>query len=306
MVKTSIITVNYNQPSVTVDFLKSVVANTNQNETEVILVDNGCDEDHSQLFKSIYPQLKYVSSPKNLGFAGGNNLGVKIARGTFLLFLNNDTEITPDLLHVLTSELDSNIEIGIISPLIAYFDDPKTIQYAGFTPMNYLTCRNEGIGNMVENVGQYDMESRETAYCHGAAMMCRRDDLSSVGLMEESYFLYYEELDWCEKFKKAGKKIWFTGKTVVFHKESMSVGKESPIKTYFMTRNRMLFIRRNTDLLTTILFSLYYVPFVSAIKITSYLLRGRIDLAKQVLAGVLWNFRNKKDSGILGFKIKQI
>ncbi|MGN7205939.1 glycosyltransferase family 2 protein [Pedobacter sp. SAFR-022] len=304
MIKTSIITVNYNQPLVTVEFLKSVVANTNQNETEVILVDNGCDEDHSQLFKSIYPQLKYVSSPINLGFAGGNNLGVKIASGTFLLFLNNDTEITPDLLDVLTSELDSNIEIGIVSPLIAYFDDPKIIQYAGFTPMNYLTCRNEGIGNMVENVGQYDKESRETAYCHGAAMMCRRDDLSSVGLMEESYFLYYEELDWCEKFKKAGKKIWFTGKAVVFHKESISVGKESPIKTYFMTRNRMLFIRRNTDLLTTILFSLYYVPFVSAINITSYLLRGRIDLAKQVLAGVFWNFQNKKDSGVLGFKIK--
>lgn len=304
MIKTSIITVNYNQPLVTVEFLKSVVANTNQNETEVILVDNGCDEDHSQLFKSIYPQLKYVSSPINLGFAGGNNLGVKIASGTFLLFLNNDTEITPDLLDVLTSELDSNIEIGIVSPLIAYFDDPKIIQYAGFTPMNYLTCRNEGIGNMVENVGQYDKESRETAYCHGAAMMCRRDDLSSVGLMEESYFLYYEELDWCEKFKKAGKKIWFTGKAVVFHKESISVGKESPIKTYFMTRNRMLFIRRNTDLLTTILFSLYYVPFVSAINITSYLLRARIDLAKQVLAGVFWNFQNKKDSGVLGFKIK--
>jgi GT2 family glycosyltransferase len=304
MVKTSIITVNYNQPSVTIDFLKSVEANTKQNEVEVILVDNGCDEDHSLLFKAIYPQLIYLRSEKNLGFAGGNNLAVNIARGEFLLFLNNDTEITPNLIDVLTFELETNPEIGLISPLIAYFDDPEVIQYAGFTPMNYFTCRNKGIGNMAKNVRQYDSDSRETGYCHGAAMMCRRDILATAGLMEELYFLYYEELDWCEKFKSAGKKIWFTGKTVVFHKESMSVGKESAIKTYFMTRNRMLFIRRNTSMLTTFLFSVYYIFFVSTAKVMSYLVRGRLDLAKQVLAGVLWNFKNRKDSQYIGFKLK--
>lgn len=303
MVKTSIITVNYNQPSVTIDFLKSIEANTKADEVEVILVDNGCDEDHRLLFEAIYPRLIYLRSAKNLGFAGGNNLAVKIAQGEFLLFLNNDTEITPNLIDVLTSELEANKEIGLISPLIVYFDAPEVIQYAGFTPMNYLTCRNKGIGNMENNVGQYDFDSRETGYCHGAAMMCRRGILNEVGLMEELYFLYYEELDWCEKFKRAGKKIWFTGKSVVLHKESMSVGKESAIKTYFMTRNRMLFIRRNTDLLTAFLFSIYYILFVSTAKVMAYLLRGRFDLAKQVFAGVLWNFKNRKDSQNIGFKL---
>lgn len=303
MVKTSIITVNYNQPSVTIDFLKSIEANTKADEVEVILVDNGCDEDHRLLFEAIYPQLIYLRSAKNLGFAGGNNLAVKIAQGEFMLFLNNDTEITPNLIDVLTSELEANKEIGLISPLIVYFDAPEVIQYAGFTPMNYLTCRNKGIGNMENNVGQYDFDSRETGYCHGAAMMCRRGILNEVGLMEELYFLYYEELDWCEKFKGAGKKIWFTGKSVVLHKESMSVGKESAIKTYFMTRNRMLFIRRNTDLLTAFSFSIYYILFVSTAKVMAYLLRGRFDLAKQVCAGLLWNFKNRKDSKNIGFKL---
>lgn len=303
MVKTSIITVNYNQPLVTIDFLKSVEANTKADEVEVILVDNGCDEDHRLLFEATYPKLIYIKSGKNLGFAGGNNLGIKIAQGEFLLFLNNDTEITLNLVDVLTDELETNPEIGLISPLIVYFDDPQVIQYAGFTPMNYLTCRNKGIGNMEKNVGQYSSQSRETGYCHGAAMMCRKDFLDSVGLMEELYFLYYEELDWCEKFKRAGKKIWFTGKCVVFHKESISVGKESAIKTYFMTRNRMLFIRRNTDSLTTLLFSLYYTFFVSTAKLIFYLVRGRFDLAKQVFAGVEWNFKNRKESQKIGFKL---
>jgi len=304
MVKTSIITVNYNQPLITIDFLRSVKANTQTDEVEVILVDNGCDEDHRLSFESTYPQLRYLRSEKNLGFAEGNNLAINIALGEFLLFLNNDTEITPNLIEVLTSKIEANPEIGIISPLIVYFDNPDVIQYAGFTFMNYLTCRNQGIGYMEANLGQYEYDSRETGYCHGAAMMCRRDILADVGLMEELYFLYYEELDWCEKFRRAGKKIWFTGEAVVFHKESMSVGKVSAVKTFFMTRNRMLFIRRNTTWLNTLLFSAYYVLLVTPVELISHLLRGRIDLAKQIFAGLLWNFKNGKESHNIGFKLR--
>lgn len=302
--RVSIITVNYNQPLVTLDFLRSVRNNSNIDELEVILVDNGCKENHEALFKSEYPDLVYLNSAKNLGFAGGNNLGVKIAKGEFLFFLNNDTEISKNLIDALVSEMNANPEIGLISPLIRYFDHPDTIQYAGFTNMNYLTCRNKGIGNMEKDVGQYDEDSRETGYCHGAAMMCRRHDLECVGLMEEHYFLYYEELDWCEKFRKSGKKIWFTGRASIFHKESISVGKQSAIKTYFMTRNRMLFIRRNTGYLNKLLFTMYYVAFACSRQVILYVNEGRMDLVKYVISGLLWNFMNRKDSHKLGFKIK--
>lgn len=302
MKRISIITVNYNQPIVTLDFLNSVQANTVIDDVEIILVDNGCEEDHEKSFKAVYPELVYLRSDKNLGFAGGNNLATKFAKGEFLLFLNNDTEISPNLTDVLIHELESNHSIGIISPLIKYFDEPSVIQYAGFTPMNYLTCRNKGIGSMDVDEGQYDIDSRETGYCHGAAMMCRRSDLEEIGSMEENFFLYYEELDWCEKFIRAGKKIWFTGKTCIYHKESMSVGKESGIKTYFMTRNRMLFVRRNTGYLNTFFFSLYYLIFPCARQLVIYLIRGRRDLAKYVFQGILWNFTNSKDSSRLGFK----
>ena len=135
-------------------------------------------------------------------------------------------------------------------------------------------------------------------------MMCRSADLRTSGLMEELYFLYYEELDWCEKFRRSGKKIWFTGRTKIFHKESMSVGKESAIKTFFMTRNRMLFIRRNTGLLTTIIFTFYYVLIASSRQVLQYFLKGRRDLVPYVFKALLWNFTNKKNSGNLGFKFK--
>ncbi|GGI25674.1 glycosyl transferase [Pedobacter mendelii] len=270
---------------------------------EVVFVDNGSKEEFEQEYKAIYPELIYVRSAQNLGFAGGNNLGIKKATGDYLLLLNNDTEITSNTIDVLVSEMETNAEIGLLSPMILYYDQPDTIQYAGFTEMNYLTCRNSGIGSMQQNKGQFDNDSRETGYCHGAAMMCRRSDLEHVGLMAAEFFLYYEELDWCERFKKAGKKIWFTGKTKIYHKESMSVGKESAIKTYFMTRNRMLFIRKNTGIINSVLFSLYYIFIACSKQIINYLLKNRLDLVKWTFKGVSWNLTHTKNSKNLGFKI---
>ncbi|WP_449440305.1 glycosyltransferase family 2 protein [Pedobacter steynii] len=299
----TIITVNFNQIKVTEDFLKSVLRYAGDENIELILVDNGCKVDNEAYFKKIYPEIVYIRSEKNLGFAGGNNLGIRVAKGEYILLLNNDTEITENMIPALLNEMELNPDIGLISPLILYHEDPQIIQYAGFTEMNYLTGRNKGIGNKEVDHGQYDLDSRETGYCHGAAMMCRKKDLEGAGLMAEDFFLYYEELDWCDKFKKAGKKVWFTGKTRIYHKESMSVGKESIIKTYFMTRNRMLYIRRNTSLLNTIIFSTYYICFACPKQIMSYILKKRLDLIKWVFKGVLWNLTNSKNSAKLGFKI---
>ncbi len=299
---TSIISINFNQPQITLEFLKSVKQHTGNCDVEVILVDNYSTEDHGDSFKSAFEDLIYIRSETNLGFAGGNNLAIRQAKGDYLLFLNNDTEITENLISVLTGELDANPSIGLISPLIVYHDNPQIIQYAGFTEMNYITCRNRELGHLDVNSGQYDNVSVETSFCHGAAMMCRAIDLVAVGVMEENYFLYYEELDWCEKFKRAGKKIWFTGNTKIFHKESISVGKESPLKTYFMTRNRILYIRKNTNLTTTIVFYLYSTLITIPKQIFIYLIKGRRDLVKWAIKGFLWNLSNSTTSNNLGFK----
>ena len=301
---TSIITVNFNQPEVTIQFLESVKLNIKEGQVEVILVDNHSDVDYGNDFIKVYPDLIYIRSDKNLGFAGGNNIGIERAKGDNILFLNNDTEITDNLLFELNKILDNDPSVGIVSPLILYYYSPEIIQYAGFSPMNYITCRNNIVGGMDLNVGQYDNISNETSFCHGAAMMCRKSDLEVTGLMPENYFLYYEEFDWCERFKKSGKKIWFTGRTSVLHKESISVGKESSIKTYFMTRNRILFIRRNTSVLITALFLAYYIIIACPKQIYVQIKKGRKDLIKWTIKGVVWNIINSTDSNNLGFKIK--
>ncbi|MET4082121.1 GT2 family glycosyltransferase [Pedobacter sp. UYP30] len=302
MSSVSIITVNFNQFEVNIDFLKSIKEHAGSHNLELIFVDNGSLEQHEALYKEIFPELIYIRSDQNLGFAGGNNLGVAVAKHKHLLFLNNDVEISEHFIDVMVAKMESNSQIGLLSPLILYFDDPETIQYAGFSEMNYVTCRNTGIGFGEINKQQYATDDRETGYCHGAAMMCRNADLKEVGTMAENYFLYYEELDWCERFKKAGKKIWFIGNTHIFHKESMSVGKESRLKSYFMTRNRMLFIRKNTGLLNTIVFYCYFIGIASLKQVLIYLIKSRTDLAKCVLDGILWNFTHSKNSTHLGFK----
>lgn len=299
---TSIITVNYNQPATTIDFLKSVNRFTNSNEVEVILVDNAPLEDRRKDFCQTYPGLIYISSSKNLGFAGGNNLGIQYAKGYYILLLNNDTEITEGFLSAMIKELEANKEIGLLSPLIKYYENKNIIQYAGFTCMNYRTGRNARIGFMEQDQEQYKHISRETGYCHGAAVMCRRHDLDKAGLMEDLYFLYYEELDWCEKFKRIGKKIWFTGKAIVYHKESISVGKESPLKTYFITRNRMLFIRRNASPINIIIFYFYYTCIAIPYQLIHNLRKRRKDLAIQTIKALWWNYTHSSKNNSTGYK----
>lgn len=298
----SIVSVNYNQPKVTIEFLESVARTTSSDQVEVILIDNGSDHDYEESFKKSYPNLIYIRSKKNLGFAGGNNLGIKISTGNYLLFLNNDTELTENMISILVKELVDNPEIGLVSPLIMYHDDRNIIQYAGYSKMNYITARNKGVGARERDSNQYYL-SRETGFVHGAAMMCRKKDIEIVGYMSENYFLYYEEIDWCEKFKKAGKKIWFTGKTRIYHKESMSVGKESSIKTYFMHRNRFLYIRKNADPIKSVIFCFYYILIASPISIIRLYRKKRSDLIPYVIRAIIWNLTNSKTSKYLGYKI---
>jgi GT2 family glycosyltransferase len=298
----SVVSVNFNQPEATKAFLLSL-KNYCSLKLEIIIVDNASDINSENEFKEIIPELLFIRSKTNIGFAGGNNLGIAQAKGDYILLLNNDTEIVKGSIETLVNELKSDNNIGLLSPLILYHDDQTIIQYAGFTPLNYLTARNKQLGLYKKNTGQYNELSYQTGFCHGAAVICRKTDLIKAGLMDESYFLYYEELDWCEKFKRIGKTINFTGKTHIYHKESISVGKDSPIKIYFMTRNRMLFIRKNTGLFNTILFSLYYT-FIACPKLMLTLAKnGNLNKVKYVLKGLLWNFTNSKNSTKLGFKI---
>lgn len=285
MKKISIISINFNQPALTEDFLSSVATVCTYPNLEIIIVDNGSSTDPCPAWREKYPRIRFIRSEKNLGFAGGNNLAIREAKGEYLFLVNNDTEFSRGLIEKLADVLNQNPEVGIVSPKIRYFDKPDAIQYAGYTAMNYNTGRNKCIGQFEKDRGQYDHSKGPTAYIHGAAMMFRRELTEKADLMNESFFLYYEEMDWCERIKRSGYQIWIEPQALIYHKESISVGHKSALKEYYMTRNRILFIRRNAPALSRIIFFFHFVFLVSPRNILSYIFQGRMDLLKAFRRG---------------------
>jgi len=302
MNKISIISVNFNQRQVTDDLLNSIIKYNTYSNIEIIVIDNGSDINSIPYWDTKYPEFIFIRSEKNLGFAGGNNLGIHSATGDFLFLVNNDTIFTSNLIDSLLQTLIENSGVGVISPKLLYYDQPNLLQYVGYTEMNYYTARNSCVGQFEIDNGQYNSITGKTAFAHGAAMMVRRSVINKVGLMAENFFLYYEELDWCARIKKAGFEIWINTNAVIYHKESISVGKKSALKEYFMNRNRILFIRRNASFFPKLFFFFYFILFVAPRNMLSYLKENNFSYSKQLIRAICWNFTNSVKSNFLGYR----
>lgn len=286
----SIITVNYDHPEVTCDLIESLNKITYPN-IEIIVVDNDSPNDDPTIIKRTFPNIVFVQNPINYGFAAGNNFGIMRARGKYVLLLNNDTIVTKDFLEPLVDKLENNPQIGAVSPRIRYFHTPDTIQYAGYTPINYHTMRNFAIGFREIDKGQYN-EDKETAYGHGAALMVPVEVIKKIGLMSYIFFLYYEEADWCARIKKAGYKIYYIGNSMIYHKESISTGKLSPIKIYYLNRNRIVFMRRNItgkDFYIGIIYQLFVAIPKNALK---FLIKGKMMLFHAYNRAIGWHIHH--------------
>jgi len=306
MKSVSVITVNFNQAAVTEALMDSIFNTNTYSPLELIVVDNGSKTDPVPAWQMKYPGVKFIRSETNLGFAGGNNLGLAEASGDYLFFVNNDTEFTTNLIGRLAKTLDMHPMVGMVSPKIRYYDRPDVLQYAGYTKMNYFTGRNKCIGQNEKDDGQYDQLTGKTGYVHGAAMMLRGEAVSSTGGMPEMYFLYFEEYDWCEQIRRAGYEIWVDMQALIYHKESISVGSNSQLKEYFMNRNRILFIRRNCDFFTVSVFWLYFVFIVTPRNIISYRKNGRRGFTGTLLKAIKWNMMHNTNSTNLGYPVKNI
>ena len=282
----SLITVNYNGLDDTCALIDSIPFNE---DMEVIVVDNGSTEDEASILQERYPNVKVIRSDKNLGFAGGNNIGIKVAKGKYLYLINNDTFFKEFNPQVLIKRLESSPKIGMTCPKIRF-------TFAGYTPLSPITVRNKAIGFGEEDRGQYDTP-RQTPYAHGAAMMLKKEVIDKVGLMPECYFLYYEELDWSMMITRSGYEIWYEPASTIYHKESKSTGQNSPLRTYYITRNRLLLVKRNFKGLNKYLAYTYLQMVVATRDILKYLLKGRTDLFKATVKG-LRDFTNSQFSAL--------
>lgn len=315
----SIITVNYNQADYTCALLDSI-RRQGFRDVEVLVVDNASRENPAARIAEQYPEVRFLRSERNLGFAGGNNLAVREARGEYLFFINNDAEVTEGCIARLVGFLEKTPRAGIVSPLICYYPDGDVerwtldigipmsnvqrptadlIQYAGMTRVHPITARNRTIGNKEPDRGQFS-EPQPTAYAHGAAMMLRRSVLDEVGPMSEDFFLYYEELDWCERIRRAGWEVWTEPRARVYHKESVSVQQLGGLKTYYLNRNRVWFMRRHYGGWRLAGFHAFLLLVTVPKNVASYVLKGEKENLAAFLKGVWWNFYPKKGSGRYG------
>ena len=286
--KLSIITINYNGFEDTCELIDSIPFN---NDLEVIVVDNASKKDETSAISEKYPQVKVIRSPQNLGFAGGNNLGIKAAQGKYLFIINNDTIFKDFNIQALIDRLESSPAIGVVCPKIRFAWGNTPIQFAGYTPLSKITVRNQAIGFGEEDHDQYDT-AHPTPYAHGAAMLIKREAVKKVGLMPECYFLYYEELDWSMMFTRSGYEIWYDPACTVYHKESRATGQHSPLRTYYIVRNRLLLVKRNWRGVTKFLAYAYLLGVVGVRDILKYALSGKWKLLKATTNGLCDFYNN--------------
>ena len=284
MIEISIITINYNGLNDTCALIETI---PNNDKLEVIVVDNASQnqEAEADTISEKYLHVKVIKSEKNLGFAGGNNLGIKAAQGKYLFFINNDTIFKEFNVQALINRLESSPSIGVVCPKIRFAWGSNPIQFTGYTPLSKITVRNQSIGFGEEDKGQYDAP-HPTPYAHGAAMLIKREAIEKTGLMPECFFLYYEELDWSMMFTRAGYQIWYEPQCTIYHKESQSTGQNSPLRTYYIVRNRLLLVKRNWDGLTKYVTYAYLIGVVGVRDFLKYVLTGKREFVRATFRGI--------------------
>ncbi|MCQ2238168.1 MAG: glycosyltransferase family 2 protein [Bacteroidaceae bacterium] len=283
MIDISFITVNFNGLKDTLELIESLANTVKSISYEVIVVDNASQNQEALSTLFNMPKVKFIPSTENLGFAGGNNLGIQAASGKYLFFINNDTFIKEDHFDEFIKAYGP--KTGLLCPKLCFSVAPHNVQYAGFTDLSSITLRNQAIGYGAPDLGQYDKPAK-TFFAHGASMMVSKEHLEKVGVMCEDYFLYYEEMDWSIRFRNAGYSIEYNPVQTIYHKESQSTGQSSPLKIYYLTRNRLKYASKFQKGIFKLMSLCYLIFVVGARDYSKYTAERRPDLRGAMLQGI--------------------
>ena len=245
--KISIILLNWNGKEDTLECLESV-RSLDYAYFDTIVVDNGSNDESVKAIRKEFPEVKVIETGKNLGYAGGNNVGIRYALengADYILILNNDTIVDYRLLNVFINATLKIQQPGILSPKIYYYNNRNKIWYAGAQQIKQ-TARFRHIGIGCEEIDQDCKTFLETDYASGCALFTNASVFRKIGLFDERFFLTYEETDFCYKAKSKNIKCYVVSEAKVWHKISVSFGGEkSPTFKYFLTRNRLLWAERH-------------------------------------------------------------
>jgi GT2 family glycosyltransferase len=241
----AIIILNWNQRQVTLDCLASL-REQHYSNLSIILVDNGSSDGSVAAVHSMYPEVTVLQNSENLGFAEGNNVGIRYALQSdaqYIMLMNNDTTVDPEMLDDLVAVIGADTTVGIVGPKMLYFDHPDLIWCAG-NKINWRNGKTIRLQSEQKDKGA-DGDSREVDFITACAIILRRQVIEQIGLLDPRFFIYYEETDWCIRARRVGWHILYVPRARLYHKVSAAMGITSPATDYYMNRNVMLFLAKN-------------------------------------------------------------
>ncbi len=240
MYKVCIILLNWNGKKDTLECLASLVPL----KCQVLVVDNGSLDDSVATFRSKFPHVPVLETRANLGFAGGNNVGIEWAlrhRAEWILLLNNDTIVDPNLLHAFLDAAQKRPQAKIFGAKILRYHTPNIIDHLG----GYWDATKAEFFSHHSGKEDTLIPMQSVDYVCGAALFMHRSVPEKIGLLEEKYFLFWEESDFCIRAKKAGFEVWTAPDAKIWHKVSSSFTGGKPHTHYFWWRSRLLFLSRH-------------------------------------------------------------
>lgn len=279
--KVNIVIVNWNGLEDTLELLESL-SKISYINYKIVIVDNNSANDEAEKLENISKGKAHIMKcEENLGFAGGNNVGIKYSleeKTEYVLLLNNDTTVQPDFLEILVNKFESENQAGIVSPRINYYDEPEKIWSEG----GYISrLRGSGFAYSDKLETEIGTVDKSVTFVSGCCMLIKRDVLLKVGLFDENYFLYTEDTDLCLRTIKAGFKIYVDPHSKIYHKVSNSTKKSlTALPLYYTTRNRLYFAKKNFRSTYTI--TVTYIFLGMVLKSLVWLFSGRMANIKAV------------------------
>ena len=245
MKKVFIIILNYNGGEDTVKCLTSLSEAKILDQAKIIIVDNASTDNSVELIKKNFPSIKIIQNKKNLGFAGGNNVGIKDAlqRGAdYALLLNTDTLVKKNILTSLVKHLESDETFGIAAPAIEFKINNESLYDLG-GKVNWFTGRTTH--NDVKKIPSWK-EPIKVEFVTGACMLIKKEVFEKIGLLDERFFMFFEDADFCLRARKAGYSTWVVPEAQIYHKLSASVNK-TPKKYQYLLKSNLKFINKHLN-----------------------------------------------------------
>jgi len=313
--KTSVVILNWNGRQLLERFLPLVLQHTENQQTEVVVADNGSTDDSVDFLSTCFPQVRLILLDKNYGFADGYNKALQQVDAEYVVLLNSDIETTENWLSPLIAYLDEHPGVAAVQPKILAQRERDRFEYAGacggFLDMfGYPFCRGRILDNVERDLGQYDTVI-PIFWATGAALCIRRRDYFDAGGLDGRFFAHMEEIDLCWRLNARGKKIACLPQSVVYHVGAASLAKENPWKTYLNFRNNLLMLYKNSRIRSLIpVFAVR--SLLDLLAFLHLLLEGKLGNALSVIKAhrdfyrMVPNFRHDRRENIGSRSVAQI